>query len=156
MTPDCNFNTQPEDHVVYGIDVADGGGTSGMQHFATLGRFLGPPTPVAPTASTARGNANFIATGCAYCHTPLLQPDKSDHTGLTVPAALFSDLLVHNMGSGLADGITQGAAGPYEFRSAPLLGVGQRIFFLHDGRTGPRTCCRRSLRMRAPVRKPTR
>ena len=39
------------------------------------------------------------------------------------------------MGKGLADGITQGRAGPDEFRTAPLWGVGQRIFFLHDGRT---------------------
>jgi CxxC motif-containing protein (DUF1111 family) len=50
-------------------------------------------------------------------------------------ANLFSDLLVHHMGEGLADGITQGAAGPDEFRTAPLWGVGQRVFFLHDGRT---------------------
>ena len=50
-------------------------------------------------------------------------------------ANLFSDLLVHHMGKGLADGITQGGAGPDEFRTAPLWGVGQRIFFLHDGRT---------------------
>ena len=48
---------------------------------------------------------------------------------------LFSDLLVHHMGRGLADGITQGSAGPDEFRTAPLWGMGQRIFFLHDGRT---------------------
>jgi CxxC motif-containing protein (DUF1111 family) len=39
------------------------------------------------------------------------------------------------MGRGLADGITQGGAGPDEFRTAPLWGVGQRVFFLHDGRT---------------------
>jgi CxxC motif-containing protein (DUF1111 family) len=51
------------------------------------------------------------------------------------PVNLFSDLLVHHMGKGLADGITQGGAGPDEFRTAPLWGVGQRIFFLHDGRT---------------------
>ena len=50
-------------------------------------------------------------------------------------ANLFSDLLVHHMGIGLADGITQGGAGPDEFRTAPLWGVGQRVFFLHDGRT---------------------
>jgi len=46
-------------------------------------------------------------------------------------------LLVHNMGSGLADNVSQGSAGPDEFRTAPLWGVGQRIFFLHDGRSGP-------------------
>ena len=49
-------------------------------------------------------------------------------------ANLFSDLLVHSMGV-LGDGISQGSAGPNEFRTAPLWGVGQRIFFLHDGRT---------------------
>ncbi len=136
MTPDCNFNTLPEDHVVYDSDVADGGGTSGMQHFATFARLLAPPTPVPSTASTSRGYAGFIAVGCAQCHTPALQSDNSDLTALNhQPANLFSDLLVHNMGSGLADGITQGLAGPNEFRTAPLWGIGQRIFFLHDGRT---------------------
>jgi CxxC motif-containing protein (DUF1111 family) len=39
------------------------------------------------------------------------------------------------MGQGLADGISQGAAGPDEFRTAPLWGLGQRVYFLHDGRT---------------------
>jgi CxxC motif-containing protein (DUF1111 family) len=48
---------------------------------------------------------------------------------------LYSDLLDHDMGIGLADGVSQGQAGPREFRSAPLWGLGQRLFFLHDGRT---------------------
>jgi len=39
------------------------------------------------------------------------------------------------MGDGLSDGINQGGADPNEFRTAPLWGVGQRVFFLHDGRT---------------------
>jgi CxxC motif-containing protein (DUF1111 family) len=51
------------------------------------------------------------------------------------PVNLYSDLLVHDMGPGLADGISQGQAGPQEFRTAPLWGLGKRIFFLHDGRT---------------------
>lgn len=50
-------------------------------------------------------------------------------------ANLYSDLIVHHMGEGLADGITQGQAGPDEFRTAPLWGAGQRVYFLHDGRT---------------------
>jgi CxxC motif-containing protein (DUF1111 family) len=50
-------------------------------------------------------------------------------------ANLYSDLVVHNMGTGLTDGITQGFATGNEFRTAPLWGLGQRIFFLHDGRT---------------------
>jgi CxxC motif-containing protein (DUF1111 family) len=47
----------------------------------------------------------------------------------------FTDLLIHHMGKGLADDITQGAATGDMFRTAPLWGIGQRIFFLHDGRT---------------------
>ncbi len=136
MTPDCNFNTQPEDHVVYSSDMAAGGGTSGMQHFATFGRLLAPPTPAQQTSSTIRGQANFNAVGCSMCHTPAMQADKSDLAALNLKTAnLYSDLLVHHMGSGLKDGITQGLAGLDEFRTAPLWGVGQRIFFLHDGRT---------------------
>jgi len=48
---------------------------------------------------------------------------------------LYSDLVTHDMGNGLADGVSQGEAGPREFRTAPLWGLGQRLFFLHDGRT---------------------
>jgi CxxC motif-containing protein (DUF1111 family) len=51
------------------------------------------------------------------------------------PVNLYSDLLLHHMGPGLADDIVQGNASGDEFRTAPLWGLGQRIFFLHDGRT---------------------
>ena len=47
----------------------------------------------------------------------------------------YSDFALHHMGSRLSDGINQGAAGPDQFRTAPLWGLGQRLFFLHDGRT---------------------
>jgi len=47
----------------------------------------------------------------------------------------FSDYAVHSMGTGLADQVTQGNANGFQFRSAPLWGVGQRVFFLHDGRS---------------------
>src|SRR5262249_35438979 len=48
---------------------------------------------------------------------------------------LYSDLLLHNTGATLADNIVQGKAGADEFRTTPLWGVGQRLFFLYDGRT---------------------
>jgi CxxC motif-containing protein (DUF1111 family) len=84
-----------------------------------------------------------MMTGCAACHTPSFTTGTIASGSATIPSAalsnqtvnLFSDLLVHRMGERLRDGITQGAAGPDEFRTAPLWGVGQRIFFLHDGRT---------------------
>ena len=47
----------------------------------------------------------------------------------------YSDFALHHMGTGLSDGIHQGGAGPDQFRTAPLWGLGQRLFFLHDGRT---------------------
>ena len=65
-----------------------------------------------------------------------MKTDTSSTSALNSKTAnLYSDLLVHHMGAGLADDVIQGAAGPDEFRTAPLWGLGQRIFFLHDGRT---------------------
>jgi len=113
---------------------------SAIEKFAFFQRFLAPPTPSPDTPggaiSIANGKSLFVGVGCALCHTPAL------HTGRASVAALrrqqvnlFSDLLLHDMGVGLADGISQGQAGPREFRTAPLWGLGKRIFFLHDGRT---------------------
>jgi CxxC motif-containing protein (DUF1111 family) len=117
---------------------------SDIEAFADFMRMLAPPTPAPATASSTNGRARFASVGCAYCHTPSFTTSADVSSGSSVnpsPALsqqqvnLYSDLLLHHMGSGLADGITQGAAGPDEFRTAPLWGVGQRIFFLHDGRT---------------------
>jgi Di-haem oxidoreductase, putative peroxidase len=49
--------------------------------------------------------------------------------------APYSDFAVPHVGTGLADGITQGTAGGDEFRTAPLMGAGERLFLLHNGRT---------------------
>jgi CxxC motif-containing protein (DUF1111 family) len=99
-------------------------------------RLLAPPAPAPDTTSTVNGRAIFSSIGCNLCHTPSLTTSDSDLPGLAKQQAnLFSDLLVHHMGTGLADGVQQGLAGPDEFRTAPLWGLGQRIFLLHDGRT---------------------
>jgi len=88
------------------------------------------------TVSVTRGSQVFNNIGCQACHTQTLTTGKSAMTGQTnVTFQPFSDFAVHDMGSGLADGVTQGTANGNEFRTAPLWGVGQRIFFLHDGRT---------------------
>src|SRR5579859_3391199 len=117
---------------------------SDIEAFANFMRMLAPPTPAPATPSTEKGRATFATVGCVHCHTPSLTTSAKIASGSsTSPSAalsnktvnLFSDLLVHHMGIGLADGITQGSAGPDEFRTAPLWGVGQRVFFLHDGRT---------------------
>jgi CxxC motif-containing protein (DUF1111 family) len=87
-------------------------------------------------ASVTRGSQVFGNIGCAMCHTKSFTTAKAQLTGQSnVTIQPFSDFAVHDMGSGLADGVSQGTANGNEFRTAPLWGVGQRIFFLHDGRT---------------------
>ena len=113
---------------------------SGIERFAFFMRLLAPPQPSMTTPggalSIGRGRATFGAVGCALCHTPTLQTGASSVVALSnKPVNLFSDLILHNMGPGLADEVSQGAAAGDEFRTAPLWGLGQRIFLLHDGRT---------------------
>jgi len=113
---------------------------SSIDLFTFFMRFLAPPTPSStfPGGSTsiARGKQAFIDTGCSLCHTPSLKTGNSSVAALNGQTAnLFSDVLLHDMGNGLADGVRQGQASGREFRTAPLWGLGQRLFFLHDGRT---------------------
>jgi len=113
---------------------------SDIEKFSLFMRFLAPPAPSATVpggaASITRGRQVFSDIGCALCHTPSLQTSTTTVAALSnQPVALFSDLAVHRMGPKLADNILQGNAGPDEFRTAPLWGLGQRIFLLHDGRT---------------------
>jgi CxxC motif-containing protein (DUF1111 family) len=148
-TAGCVFNATPEDTVNFTTPPAGGSNPntavlSDIEAFTNFMRMLAPPTPAPDTPSTMTGKAAFIRVGCGHCHTPSMTTGKMVSSGFsTTPSTalsnqvvnLFSDLLVHHMGQALADGITQGSAGPDEFRTAPLWGVGQRIFFLHDGRT---------------------
>jgi len=113
---------------------------SSIEKFASFMRYLAPPMPSADTPggaeSITRGGHLFGDIGCAACHTPTLLTGNAGVAALrNQPVNLYSDLLLHDMGPGLADGVTQGKAGPREFRTAPLWGLGQRIYFLHDGRT---------------------
>jgi CxxC motif-containing protein (DUF1111 family) len=110
--------------------------------FAEFMRLLAPPTPSITTpggaASITRGQALFSSIGCATCHTATLsstQPSSVTSSLGSAPVSAFSDIEIHHMGTGLADNVSQGGAGGDQFRTAPLWGLGQRIFFLHDGRT---------------------
>ncbi len=140
----CLLNPTPEDATNFSQTGAQI--PSDIVEFSTFMRFLAAPAPSTtgipgnpPASSIANGREVFSQIHCDACHTPALPSALSSFTpGLSnQTAALFSDLLVHHMGSGLADNISQGSAGPDEFRTAPLWGLGQRIFFLHDGRSGP-------------------
>jgi len=136
----CLFNPTPEDRTVFeSTDPTQV--SSDVNSFANFMRFLDQPIPACTSTACSQqiqtGRAIFGAIGCANCHTPSLGTASSEMApGLSqVRANLFSDLALHHMGQNLADGISQGNAGPDQFRTAPLWGLGQRVFFLHDGRT---------------------
>jgi CxxC motif-containing protein (DUF1111 family) len=114
--------------------------------FANFMRTLAAP-PTGPVtlngqpvnaASIANGKALFSAIGCATCHNPTVGATQPSSTTGSLSNALvnaFSDIEIHHMGTNLADNVSQGGAGGDQFRTAPLWGLGQRIFLLHDGRT---------------------
>jgi CxxC motif-containing protein (DUF1111 family) len=137
--PKCATNALAENHT----DFDNGANAADIVAFMGFMRFLEQPTPACgisgePKCSPSIDNGRqlFETIGCAGCHTPSLKTGLSPIDALNQKQVnLFSDLAVHHMGSGLADNVTQGDAGPDEFRTAPLWGIGQRAFFLHDGRT---------------------
>ena len=160
--PDCPSTGHPEDatkltspQVSSGSPASDY--ASDTVNFAAFMRLSAPPSPVPniTTVLTSSGGRLFTSIGCSACHVIKQTTGQSGYTGQSqVDFYPFSDFALHDMGNGLADGITQGNANGREFRTAPLWGVGQRIFFLHDGRT--RTCTRRSSLMPATAQKPIR
>jgi CxxC motif-containing protein (DUF1111 family) len=141
--PTCQYAPVPNDSTV--VDGSAGlpasQAVSDLERFAFFMKFLAPPVPSKTTpggaTSIAHGQQKFNDIGCSLCHTPSLQTSAVSEFAATtnVPVNLFSDLVVHKMGPKLADDIVQGLADGNEFRTAPLWGLGQRIFFLHDGRT---------------------
>jgi CxxC motif-containing protein (DUF1111 family) len=104
--------------------------------FANFMRFLAPPSRGPMDNTVTQGSNQFFNVGCARCHTVTLQTGASPFAPLANQTIHpYSDFAIHHMGPGLADGVSQGLAGGDEFRTAPLWGLGQRLYFLHDGRT---------------------
>jgi CxxC motif-containing protein (DUF1111 family) len=141
--PGCVFNPTPED-ITSIVNPFVTGATTGTAsqmssatvNFAAVMRLLAPPVATTASASEQNGQSLFNSVGCAFCHSPSLTTAASRYTGMSnVTYHPYSDFALHHMSSTLADGISQGTAGPDEFRTAPLWGLGQRLFFLHDGRT---------------------
>ncbi len=145
--PDCQGPEKPEPNDVVRTDTTDVKNQAfdnplhimpDWQQFQILMRFTDGPSPDPnPSESAVRGRALFSQIGCALCHTPQMQtaPVMNSAVLQNRPVHAFTDLMVHHMGANLADDISQGQAGGDEFRTTPLWGVGQRVFFIHDGRT---------------------
>jgi CxxC motif-containing protein (DUF1111 family) len=138
-TPGCLFNPFPEDttklQLPPGVTYGPSGFASDVVNFAAFMRLLAPPMPVTLSDSAQNGSALFNSIGCALCHSPTLVTGSSPFKGMSNLAVHpYSDFALHHIGPRLADHISQGLAAGDEFRTAPLWGVGQRLFFLHDGR----------------------
>lgn len=153
----CSKNQLPEDQVHASFPTGLAAGdvatfvSSAIENFTIFMRLNGAPSqcdfasgvdasgnalcnPLG--ASAQNGLKTFNDVGCSTCHTQSFTTKPSSVAGLSNRTFQpFSDFAVHHMGVTLADGVTQGLAGPDQFRTAPLWGLGQRLFFLHDGRT---------------------
>ena len=119
IQPGCDTVADPED---------DG---SGVTAFTNFMRFLAPAPRGPITPQVQRGEQVFSQIGCASCHVPTMMTGPNSVAALSKkPVNLFSDLLLHDIGTG--DGIEQGLATGNDFRTAPLWGLSRRDRFMHD------------------------
>jgi CxxC motif-containing protein (DUF1111 family) len=107
----------------------------GIDNFASFMRFLAPVGRAGGSEITRVGERTFAAIGCAACHVPSLMTGPSSNPLFDrKPVELFSDLLLHDIGTG--DGIKQAAAESNEIRTPALWGLRLRRPLLHDGSAG--------------------
>jgi CxxC motif-containing protein (DUF1111 family) len=104
----------------------------GIDNFASFMRFLAPAGRADETDQVRAGERVFEAIGCTACHVPTLETGPNSNPLFhRKKVALFSDLLLHDVGTG--DGIQQGDAQPNEIRTPALWGLRFRRPLLHDG-----------------------
>jgi CxxC motif-containing protein (DUF1111 family) len=107
-------------------------GMRGIDNFENFMKFLAPIERGPIDAEVRTGEAIFQATGCAVCHVPVLTTGANRNPVFDrKPVALYSDLLLHDVGTG--DGIEQSAAGAGDIRTPALWGLRFRRPLLHDG-----------------------
>jgi len=136
QTPGCVFNGVPETVTNFTPGILTEMFPGDAERTEYFIQWMAPPTAAPSTPSINNGRTQFTNAGCVMCHTTSYKTPPTSRPALgNLTIKLYSDLLVHHMGPGLADGVAQGGAGPDEFRTAPLWGIGQRLFFMHDGRT---------------------
>jgi CxxC motif-containing protein (DUF1111 family) len=138
LTPGCNLTAQPEDQQPLtprtGVTSAASAIASAAENMAAFMKMTAAPPRGAITADVTAGQALFSTIGCDACHIPTLTTAPTELTNnKAITYAPYSDFAIHDVGGRLYDGITQGEAVPVAWRTAPLWGLGQRLFFMHDG-----------------------
>jgi CxxC motif-containing protein (DUF1111 family) len=107
-------------------------GRRGIDNFESFMRFLAPVARSHTDATTQEGERLFAAIGCTACHTPALETGTGANPVFhRKRVELFSDLLLHDVGTG--DGIRQASAEAGEIRTPALWGLRFRRPLLHDG-----------------------
>ena len=107
-------------------------GRRGIDNFESFMRLLAPIPRSHVDEITRDGERIFSAIGCATCHVPAFETGSSPNPLFNRKRVeLFSDLLLHDVGTG--DGIRQGAAAASEIRTPALWGLRFRRPLLHDG-----------------------
>ena len=101
--------------------------TDELFDLVTFAMLLAAPQPEPLTELGERGRAVFDGIRCGVCHVPRLEGPRG-------PLPVYSDLLLHDLGPAMADGIVQGEASGAEFRTQPLWGLAAVGPYLHDGR----------------------
>lgn len=146
IPPECVENSMVPNNQNSG---SGGQGVFPLSHFM---RYLAPPVPQPPTQQSHDGQVIFTTIGCDKCHkasytTPATVTVQTDLSGTTLPSpalsnqtvALYSDLLLHDMGNSLKGKLAPGTpvtqnASLTQWRTVPLWGLSVRGKFLHDGR----------------------
>jgi len=103
---------------------------------------LKAPVPRHQDEAQLGGKQLFESIGCAKCHRAEMKTGDSYIQSISNKTFFpYTDLLLHDMGSGLDDGYTEGSAKTSEWRTPPLWGLGLsknsqggQYFLLHDGR----------------------
>ena len=122
----CDPTRDPEDLVDPRTRLA------AIDNFEAFMKFLAPPPRDVVDQAAREGEQIFTAIGCGACHVPLLQTGLNAHPLFSrKPVPLFSDLLLHDVGTG--DDIPQASALPNEIRTPSLWGLRARRPLLHDG-----------------------
>lgn len=109
-------------------------GGAGIEVVTQFQRYLAPATPKSLTSAGVRGQSLFTSVGCAACHTPTMTTGGTDRFLANKQAALYSDLLLHDLGDQLDDRMPMGEATGREWRTTPLWGLTAKRNWLHDGR----------------------
>ena len=123
---ECDMVKDPEDLV------DPRSGKRAIDNFEAFMKFLAPLPRGVITDEVRTGEQVFTAIGCSSCHVPALTTGANASAALDRKSlALFSDLLLHDVGTG--DGIEQEAAQQNEIRTPALWGLRQRRPLLHDG-----------------------